>query len=82
MGIAPPSSEQVRAWLRRQRLLLARERQEEHEQSALLLSRCPPRLLERNGLALLGLGVASVSIGQGAKLCVLWRDAATHLAGS
>lgn len=69
-SVPAPSANEVRAWLARQRELIARERAEEREQSALLLSRCPPRLLERNGLALLALGAASVRVGQGAKLYV------------
>ena len=67
---AAPSADDVRTWLGRQRTLLGRERDTEREQSALLRSQCAPRLLERHGLALLGLGVASVRVGQGAKLCV------------
>ncbi|KAK0548346.1 hypothetical protein OC845_003618 [Tilletia horrida] len=51
----------VLAWLKRQLHLLNRERQAEHEQSHLLVSKAPPRLLERHGLALLNLGVSSVS---------------------
>ncbi|WFD35701.1 DNA helicase [Malassezia cuniculi] len=63
-----PSVDDVRTWLQRQRKLLERERNTEREQ-----------LLERHGLALLGLGVASVRVGQGAKLLVeLERPAAFH----
>ncbi|CAD6893592.1 unnamed protein product [Tilletia laevis] len=49
------------SWLQRQLVLLSRERKAEHEQSHLLLSHAPPRLLERHGLALLNLGVSSIS---------------------
>lgn len=76
---AAPDEKQVQAWLTRQRALLEAEREEEREQSALLLSRCAPRLLERNGLALLGLYASAVRIGQGAKLLVdLERSTALH----
>ncbi|KAL9932775.1 hypothetical protein V8E36_008474 [Tilletia maclaganii] len=51
----------VLTWLRRQLLLLSRERSAEHDQSHLLISNAPARLLERHGLALLNLGVSSIS---------------------
>lgn len=74
-----PDAAQVQAWLARQKKLLEKEREEEREQSALLLSKCAPRLLERNGLALLGLQASAVRVGQGAKLLVdLERSAALH----
>lgn len=69
-----PSASDVRTWLGRQRKLLERERNTEREQSALLRTQCAPRLLERHGLALLGLGVASVRVGQGAKMYVACAD--------
>lgn len=69
-----PSAEDIRTWLGRQRQLLELERNTERDQSALLRTQCAPRLLERHGLALLGLGVASVRVGQGAKLCVTAAD--------
>jgi len=68
---SPPDACAVQAWIDRQYKLLKRERVEERAQSALLLSRCAPRVLERNGLALLGLYVTCVRVGQGAKMCVL-----------
>lgn len=67
------------AWLQRHIDLLAAEREEEHAQSRLLLSRSAPKLLEREGLALLGLGVVGVRIGLGAQTLVeLERPAAYH----
>jgi DNA polymerase alpha-associated DNA helicase A len=59
--------EQLEAFFARQRELLAVERQAEVEQSSLLISNCSPKLLERKGLALLGLAVVQVSIGLGGK---------------
>ena len=59
--------EQLEAFFVRQRELLAVERQAEVEQSSLLISNCSPRLLEKKGLALLGLAVVQVSIGLGGK---------------
>ncbi|KAG8830770.1 hypothetical protein FRC17_004265 [Serendipita sp. 399] len=61
------SPAQLDAFLDRQRHLLARERQEEIDQTSLLLSNCSPKLLEKKGLALLGLGVVNVNIGLGGK---------------
>jgi DNA polymerase alpha-associated DNA helicase A len=59
------------AFIARQRQLLQQERNAEIERSSLLLTNCGPKLLEQKGLALLGLGVASVNIGLGGKTCVL-----------
>jgi len=61
--------EQLEAFFARQRELLAVERQAEVEQSSLLISNCSPRLLEKKGLALLGLAVVQVSIGLAGKKC-------------
>ncbi|KAE8224129.1 hypothetical protein CF319_g2930 [Tilletia indica] len=65
LGSTPESAgndrQLVLSWLQRQLTLLSRERNAEHEQSHLLLSNAPARLLERHGLALLNLGVASIS---------------------
>lgn len=47
--------------------LLQLEREAEQEQTRLLNSKCSPKLLEKKGLALGGLGVASVSVGLGGK---------------
>lgn len=55
------------SFLDRQTLLLKREREAEIERTSLLLSSCGPKLLERKGLALGALGVASIRIGLGGK---------------
>ncbi|KAJ7628342.1 P-loop containing nucleoside triphosphate hydrolase protein [Roridomyces roridus] len=63
----------------RQRLLLAQEREAEVERSSLILSNCPPKLLEQKGLSLGGLGVVGVNIGLGGKTLVeLERPLAYH----
>ncbi|WFD42167.1 DNA helicase [Malassezia psittaci] len=75
----PPDAEHIQKWIERQRELIDLERNEEREQNALLVSKCAPRFLERNGLALLGLYASSIRIGQGAKLLVdLERSNAIH----
>lgn len=61
------SDEDLRRFITRHRELLKRERDAEIERSSLLLSNCPPKLLEQRGLALGGLGTASVGIGLGGK---------------
>ena len=66
----PPTASELHAWILRQQILLEHERKEEREQNALLLSKCPPRVLARHGLALLGLFVASSRTGEGGKLLV------------
>lgn len=58
---------EVASFLDRQTTLLQRERDAEIEQTALLLSSCGFKLLERKGLALGALGVASMQIGLGGK---------------
>ena len=63
------TEEQLRAFIKRQRELLTRERDAEIERTSLLLSNCGPKLLEQKGLALNGVGVASVNIGLGGKTC-------------
>lgn len=55
------------AFINRQRVLLAKEREAEIERSSLLLSNCGPKLLEQKGLSLGGLGIASINIGLGGK---------------
>ncbi|KAJ7720843.1 AAA domain-containing protein [Mycena metata] len=63
----------------RQRTLLAQERAAEVERSSLLLSNCPPKLLEQKGLSLGGLGVVGMNIGLGGKTLVeLERPTAYH----
>lgn len=64
----PPSEEVLTRWLQKHVDLLAAERKEEQDQSRLLLSKCSPKQLERNGLAVLGLGALNVSIGLGGKM--------------
>jgi DNA polymerase alpha-associated DNA helicase A len=61
------SEDQLNAFIARQRLLLAQERDEEVARSSLLLSNCGPKLLEQKGLSLAGLGVVTVNIGLGGK---------------
>lgn len=74
-----PSQELLLRWFQAQSSLLAEERKEEQAQSKLLLSKTAPKILEKHGLALLGLGVASIRIGVGAKLLVeLERPSAHH----
>ncbi|KDQ50200.1 hypothetical protein JAAARDRAFT_186433 [Jaapia argillacea MUCL 33604] len=73
------SEERLTAFIARHRTLLAKERDAEIERTSLLLSNCAPRLLEQKGLALCGLGVASVNIGLGGKTLVeLERPTAYH----
>ncbi|KAJ3973634.1 AAA domain-containing protein [Lentinula raphanica] len=67
------------SFIHRQKILLSREREAEIHQSSLLLSNCPPILLEQKGLALLGLGICQVRIGLGGKTLVeLERPSAYH----
>lgn len=80
MSVTPA---QLDAFFERQRELLAKERQAEIDQSSLLISNCSPKLLERKGLALLGLAVVQVNIGLGGKsLIELERPAAHHTSTS
>ncbi|KAH9946114.1 P-loop containing nucleoside triphosphate hydrolase protein [Epithele typhae] len=73
------SDEQIRAFIARHHELLDRERNAEIERTSLLLSNCPPRLLEQKGLCLAGLGTASVGVGLGGKTLVeLERPSAYH----
>ena len=65
------TTDQLAAFINRHRGLLARERDAEIEQSALLLTACGPKLLEQKGLAILGLGIVSINIGLGGKR---WGD--------
>lgn len=65
------SGSELAAFLDRQTLLLKRERDAEIERTSLLLSSCGPKLLERKGLALGALGVASIRIGLGGKRSAL-----------
>jgi len=45
--------------------LLEVEHKVEVDESHLLLSKCPPRQLEKAGLALLGLGISEIKTGLG-----------------
>lgn len=65
------TEDQLKAFIKRQRELLARERDAEIERTSLLLSNCGPKLLEQKGLALNGVGIASINIGLGGKTCVV-----------
>ncbi|CDO68285.1 hypothetical protein BN946_scf184799.g12 [Trametes cinnabarina] len=70
---------QIKSFIDRHRELLKREREAEIERTSLLLSNCPPKLLEQKGLALCNLGIASVGIGLGGKTLVeLERPTAYH----
>ncbi|KAK1222273.1 hypothetical protein PQX77_014906 [Marasmius sp. AFHP31] len=64
------SSSELSAFISRQRHLLALERAADLDRSRLLLTKCPPKQLERNGLALLGLTVSNVEVGLGGKVLV------------
>ena len=64
------STDDILSFVNRHRTLLADERAAEVERSALLLSNCAPKLLEQKGLALLSLGISSISVGLGGKTCV------------
>lgn len=55
------------AFIARQRILLAKEREAEIDRTSLLLSNCGPKLLEQKGLALGGLSVSSINVGLGGK---------------
>jgi DNA polymerase alpha-associated DNA helicase A len=60
-------------------VLLAEERLADLERSKLLLTNCPPKVLEQKGLALLGLGIVNVSVGLGGKTLIeLDRPSAYH----
>ncbi|RPD66138.1 P-loop containing nucleoside triphosphate hydrolase protein [Lentinus tigrinus ALCF2SS1-7] len=73
------TEDQLKAFISRQHYLLDKEREAEIERTSLLLSNCPPKLLEQKGLCLAGLGIASVGIGLGGKTLVeLERPTAYH----
>ena len=65
----PTSVEEFVAWHDAQLALLAKERTCEIEETSLLFSNCSASLLEKNGLALLSLGVSNISVGLGGKRC-------------
>jgi len=60
----------IRAFIDRQRVLLAKDRDAEIERSSLLLSNCGPKLLEQKGLSLGGLGIVGMNVGLGGKTYV------------
>jgi DNA polymerase alpha-associated DNA helicase A len=66
----PTSEKELEAFITRHQQLLLEERDAEIERSALLLSSCGPKLLEQKGLALINLGMASISVGLGGKTYV------------
>jgi DNA polymerase alpha-associated DNA helicase A len=68
------SAADLQAFIDRQRVLLARERDAEIERSALLLSNCSPKLLEQKGLSIGGLGVVGMNIGLGGKTWVVFIE--------
>ena len=70
MSFTTSTDENIRAFIQRHRDLLLKEREAEVERTSLLLTNCPPSLLEQKGLAIGSLGVANVSVGLGGKTCV------------
>ncbi|KAF7800225.1 hypothetical protein EIP86_011472 [Pleurotus ostreatoroseus] len=70
MPLAVSSDEQIRVFIDKHRTLLSKEREAEIERTSLLLTNCPPSLLERKGLALGGLNVSNVTVGLGGKTLV------------
>jgi DNA polymerase alpha-associated DNA helicase A len=69
-------------WLDAHLKLLDAERTVEVEENALLLSNCPANVLERNGLAILNLGVSNLSIGLGDRTVIELERPAAHHASS
>lgn len=55
------------AWHEAQLALLQKEREAEIQETSLLFSNCSASLLEKQGLALLSLGVSNISLGLGGK---------------
>ncbi|KAF8480196.1 P-loop containing nucleoside triphosphate hydrolase protein [Russula ochroleuca] len=73
------STERVSTFIDRHLFLLSQERDSEVEKTSLVFSKCGPKLLEQKGLALNGLGIASIGVGLGNKTLVeLERPAAYH----
>lgn len=64
------SAKKVTAFIDRTLFLLSQERDAEFERTSLVFSKCGPKLLEQKGLALNGLGVASIGVGLGNKTWV------------
>ena len=65
------SAAELQAFIDRQRILLAKEREAEIERSSLLLSNCGPKVLEQKGLSLGGIGVVGMNVGLGGKTYAL-----------
>ncbi|KAI1795876.1 P-loop containing nucleoside triphosphate hydrolase protein [Ganoderma leucocontextum] len=73
------TDDQLKAFITRHHQLLDKEREAEIERTSLLLSNCPPKLIEQKGLCLASLSIASVGIGLGGKTLVeLERPTAYH----
>ncbi|KZT22299.1 P-loop containing nucleoside triphosphate hydrolase protein [Neolentinus lepideus HHB14362 ss-1] len=73
------SESELSSFIQRHKHLLTKEREAEIERTYLLLSNCPPKLLEQKGLSLGGLGIANINIGLGGKTLVeLERPTAYH----
>jgi hypothetical protein len=64
------STARVAAFVDRHLSLLSKERDAEVQRTSLIFSKCGPKLLEQKGLALNGLGIASIGVGLGNKTCV------------
>jgi len=64
------ATESVSTFIDRHLFLLSQERDAEVERTSLVLSKCGPKLLEQKGLALNGLGIASIGVGLGNKTYV------------
>lgn len=78
-NVSKPSQNLLQIWIQKHADLLANERKVEQDEARLLLSNCPPKQLERHGLAILGLGVLSISVGLGGKTLIeLERPIAFH----
>ncbi|PWN35983.1 P-loop containing nucleoside triphosphate hydrolase protein [Meira miltonrushii] len=78
-SVSKPSQNLLQIWIQKHADLLANERKVEQDEARLLLSNCPPKQLERHGLAILGLGVLSISVGLGGKTLIeLERPIAFH----
>ena len=71
MSFTTSTDDAIRAFIDRHRQLLSKEREAEIERTSLLLTNCPPSVLEQKGLALGSLGITNVSIGLGGKTCAL-----------
>jgi DNA polymerase alpha-associated DNA helicase A len=77
--LSKTSDTQFTTFLARHRVLLTAEREADLARTSLLLSNCGPKLLQQQGLALLGLGVSSINVGLGGKTLIeLDRPSAYH----